>query len=239
MKHLLLLLSLLTFVRPVSAQLDAEIHSLCIDAKDYSGCINTNKKSESNIIPPRKTIDFLQDDLVEGWTFYEGPFGKSVTYIKPDTTKKLMVRSIFGRYFQFSYIQRNYVPPVPATDGYYGAMKPEKTTCEWKNKKSICTTYPATRRWHPGAPGQLETFKEESSLAIIDCKDKTAKWSKANRSWRTTLPYFVQRSMKDYCKRIDSLSPSENKQYASGTPKAEELRFIDKNRIDNRLESEE
>ena len=224
---------------PALAIVDPEIHRLCMEANDYSGCVNINNELESKKVPPKQVIDFLQDELYEGWTSYAAPFGKSITFIKPKTTEKLMVRSTFGRYFQFSYVQRDYVPPVSPTDGYYGAMEPERTTCEWKQKKSVCTTYPATRRWHPGKPGQLETFNEESSLAIVDCKDKTAKWSKANRSWRTTLPYFVKRSIKDFCQRIDTLSPSENKKYASGAPTSEELRFIDKNRAYNRLESDD
>ena len=49
---------------------------------------------------------------------------------------------------------------------------------------------------------------------------------------------FCEKSMKDFCKKIDSLPASKSKKYASGTPKAEELRFIDENRIDNQLENE-
>ena len=102
---------------PALAIVDPEIHRLCMEVKDYSGCVNINNELENKKVPPKQVIDFLQDELYEGWTSYAAPFGKSITFIKPKTTEKLLVRSTFGRYFQFSYVQRDYVPPVSPTDG--------------------------------------------------------------------------------------------------------------------------
>ena len=215
--------------QPVLAQVDSDIHILCIDAKDYSGCVNLNKNSEKNSETPKEKTDILGKKIIRGWIPYEAPAGKSVSYLSPETIKKLMVRSTFGRYFEFSYLQRDYVPPVPAKQGYYGPLKPEETTCEWKSGKRYCITYPASRTWHPGTPAQPESVKEEESLAIVDCNDKTAKWSKSNRSWRNKLPYFIQSSIKDFCHRVKFLPESSNKKYASGTPSVEDIEFVKKN----------
>ena len=216
--------------QPVLAQVDSDIHALCIDAKDYSGCVNLNKNSEKILKASKEERDILGEEIIKGWISYEAPAGKSVSYVNPETIKKLMVRSTFGRYFQFSYLQRDYVPPVPAKQGYYGPWKPEETTCEWKSGKRYCTTYPASRNWYPGTPAQQESVKEEESLAIVDCKDRTAKWSKSNRSWRSRLPYFIQASIKDFCYRVESLPESTNSKYASGTPSLEDIEFVNRNR---------
>ena len=216
--------------QPVLAQVDSEIHALCIDAKDYSGCVNLNKNSEKKSEAPKEKTDILGKTIIRDWILYEAPLGKSVSYLSPETIKKLKVRTTFGRYFEFSYLQRDYVPPVPAKQGYYGPLKPEETTCEWKGGKRYCTTYPASRTWYPGTPMQPESVKEEESLAIVDCKDRTAKWSESNRSWRNKLPYFIQASIKDFCHRVESLPESSNKKYASGTPSLEDIEFINKNR---------
>jgi hypothetical protein len=225
-------LSVSLISQPVLAQVDSEIHALCIDAKDYSGCVYQNKNSKKipKALKKKKKRDILGKNIIKGWISYEAPAGKSVSYLNPETIKKLMVRTTFGRYFEFSYLQRDYVPPVPAKQGYYGSLKPEETTCEWKSGKRYCTTYPASRTWYPGTPGQPESVKEEESLAIVDCKDRTAKWSESNRSWRNKLPYFIQASIKDFCHRVRSLPKSTNNKYASGTPSSEDVEFINKNR---------
>ena len=231
MKRLLFFaLSVSLTSQPVLAQVDSEIHALCIDAKDYSGCVNLNTNSKKSPIDSKENRDILGKKVIKGWISYEAPAGKSVSYLSPETIKKLEVRSAFGRYFEFYYLQRDYIPPVPAKQGYYGQLKPEETTCEWKSGKRYCTTYPASRTWYPGTPGQPESVKEEESMAIVDCKDRTAKWSESNRSWRNKLPYFIQASIKDFCHRVESLPESSNKKYASGTPSLEDIEFINKNR---------
>ena len=213
----------------VLARVDLEIHTLCIDAKDYAGCVNLNKNAKKAPDTYNGKKDILGKNIIKGWIPYESPAGKSVTYISPETTNKLMVRSTFGRYFEFSYLQRNYVPPVPAKQGYYGPLMPEETTCEWKSGKRYCTTYPASRTWYQGTPAQLESVKEEESMAMVDCKDRTAKWSNSNRSWRNRLPYFIQASIKDFCHRVESLPESTNRKHASGTPSLEDIEFINRN----------
>ena len=44
MKRLLLpLLASLGFPTAVNANVDAEVHKKCLEARDYAGCVNTNK----------------------------------------------------------------------------------------------------------------------------------------------------------------------------------------------------
>ena len=45
MKHLLLpLLATLALPTAVNANIDSEVHKKCLDARDYAGCVKTNKK---------------------------------------------------------------------------------------------------------------------------------------------------------------------------------------------------
>ena len=48
MKRLLLpLLAALALPTSVNANVDAEVHKKCLEARDYAGCVNTNKNFSS------------------------------------------------------------------------------------------------------------------------------------------------------------------------------------------------
>ena len=51
MKRLLLsLLAALALPTAVNANVDAEVHKKCLEARDYAGCVNTNKNLYLSLI---------------------------------------------------------------------------------------------------------------------------------------------------------------------------------------------
>ena len=45
MKHLLLpLIAFITLPNTINAEISDELHKRCLEARDYAGCVNTNKK---------------------------------------------------------------------------------------------------------------------------------------------------------------------------------------------------
>lgn len=64
MKRLLLLLVLLTIAAPTVAEVDPKIHKLCIEAKDYAGCVSAMKGETTP--GTVRTINSQGADVAEG-----------------------------------------------------------------------------------------------------------------------------------------------------------------------------
>ncbi len=48
MKRLILpLIASITLTNTIKAEISDELHKKCLEARDYTGCVNTNKKSTS------------------------------------------------------------------------------------------------------------------------------------------------------------------------------------------------
>ena len=173
-----------------------------------------------------QNVDILNKPIVKNWIYYESPDLESVTYVNPKTVKKVKVRSAFGRYFDFTYLKRDRVPPVPATHGYYGVIHPEKTTCQREANKEVCTAYPAVRKWIPGTQFIPESVNEVIDYGIVDCKDGTARWSKSNKRWRKAGLYFLQGAINDFCGKVNTLKESKNMKYSDGSPTKADRKFL-------------
>ena len=215
---------------PASANTVETVHDLCKNARDYEGCFKALQGQRNGQISYESTTDILGLPIIPNWIMHKNILLKSVTYIDPVSIKRLLVRSVYGRYFTFSYIKRDFTAAIPAVQGYYGKIIPEKSTCEWEKGKKHCTTYPAYRIWHPAKPAKPAYIKEERNIAVLDCRDRTAKWSSRIRRWRSANTYFLLKSIDRYCKDLNALPISENLKYASGTPSADDLEFIRSNK---------
>ena len=210
-----------------SELLGSDVAKFCLQAVDYSGCIKTLIQYQP--LPQgltEKSYDIVGEPIINGWDYIEDPANRSATYINPKTVTKLKVRGIYGRYFRFTYIQRKYVPPIPAREGYYGEMIPAETICEWKKDKQVCSERPAVQPWIPAIAAKPATFLEEYSDSVVDCKDETAKWSKSNRRWRPAKAYFVINAISKYCSNVDSLPASKDMSFSSGSPTFEDYKYI-------------
>jgi len=209
------------------SQVDPGIHKACLDARDYIGCVEKNQISFKEAQKPiGKSLDMLNKPIIANWIAYKSPYGQSITYINPETVKKVKVRSTFGRYFEFTYLKRDKVPSVPATQGYFGEIKPGRTTCRRKSSAEVCTTYPAERNWIPGTEFIPESVKEVTGYGIVDCKDETARWSIDNKRWRKADLYYLRAAINEFCVKVGSLKKSKNMKYSRGRPSIDDLKYI-------------
>ena len=92
MKRLLLpLVAALALPTAVNANVDLEVHKLCLPAADYLGCVKamTTKSTEKKINKTTKR-NFTRDD------------GKNVVF-DPKTVFAKKIREEYGRYIKFNY----------------------------------------------------------------------------------------------------------------------------------------
>ena len=229
---------------PSSWSASEDAHSACLDAQDYQGCVLVQKCMKakdisgciesiktktggSNQAPiPQDDLDFLGKKKIEGMTPYEDPSGRQVFYVDHQFIAKLKVRSVYGRYLYFPYTRRYEVPAQPEVPGYWSQIKAAETKCNWNQGSYKCTAKPATGYWVPKKEAVPAYITTEGSDAVVDCKDKTAKWSKDNRRWRSATSGFITYVMNDYCSRVKSLPSAPLTKYAKGEPTPDELRFI-------------
>ena len=221
-----------------------DAHSACLDAQDYQGCVLAQrcmkakdifgciksiktKKEDSNKAPKsQENLDFLGKRKIKGMTPYEDRSGRQIFYIDHQFIAKLKVRSVYGRYLHFPYTRRYEVPAKPEVPGYWSQIKAAETICNWNQSSYKCTTKPATGYWVSKKETVPAYITTEGSDAVIDCKDKTAKWSKGNRRWRSATSGFIAYVMDDYCSRVKSLPSAPLTKYATGEPTPHDLRFI-------------
>ena len=178
---------------PALAEVDAKTHKLCLEAKDYLGCIKAQGKKTNNEINTSACdkylgtfgstyIDCLKSVGVQGFrntnpqTSYE-PESDDVevkhgfTYRK-STVKQLKVRGTYGRYLTFWGRSMN---AYQGTPGYYNPGSPGSVNCS-TNSFGYTTTTSCNRTgyiapsYSPGTQGGTQRGWFEYEL---DCRDGT------------------------------------------------------------------
>ena len=89
MRRLLLLLPLL-FAAPISAEVDPAVHKLCVDAKDYSGCVQTQLSLSEKAKSEPKTDATSNPIELTSWQkhLYENPSLKDWAEANPSLAEK-------------------------------------------------------------------------------------------------------------------------------------------------------
>ena len=89
MKSLLLLLPLL-LAAPISAQVDPAVHKLCVDAKDYSGCVQTQLSLSKKAKLESKPVATSKPTELTPWQNHlnENPSLKAWVEANPSLAKK-------------------------------------------------------------------------------------------------------------------------------------------------------
>ena len=57
MKRVLLFAALISLATPIDAQVDPKTHKLCLDARDYKGCVEAMSNSD---VPKVKTVEVIE-----------------------------------------------------------------------------------------------------------------------------------------------------------------------------------
>ena len=205
-----------------------DILEKCLPAADFEGCVRVLRKIKQNKIKDSKlkTIDILGKKKIPGWKIIENHSRNEVLYINERGVEKVMVRGVFGRYITYDYVKRYYVEPREATPGRYGEWIPGETVCKREDNEEKCTTKPATRPWYPGrtaVPGYVDQI---STFVVIDCFDRTGKWSTGDLRWRRIRGGHAENIANNYCSRIEDLPESLITKYEKGTPTDDDFRAI-------------
>ncbi|KZR80305.1 Tetratricopeptide repeat [Prochlorococcus marinus str. MIT 1342] len=139
------------------AEIDAELHKLCIDAKDYKGCIEARTEPSSEVESNENEVEVSTPSTYN----YE-----------KDSVRQLKIRGKYGRYLTFIGRTAN---TYSGTSGSYSPGSGGTLNCSTYGSSTSTTTncyrtgYVAPS-YTPGRPGgtQHQRFRYE-----LDCQDQT------------------------------------------------------------------
>ena len=194
---------------PALAEIDPKIHKLCLDAKDYSGCVKTisgNDESVNNqssmtekcwgdglerACLAKEGIDNLGMPKLVNW-FYDHDAAGNISYWEADLvrTKEQGVpkyKRYFiphkgqKRYWGVKYVMKYFVNAQPGYSGSSTTIGSASTSCTAYGGQAFCNTTPAATINIPGRSAQPAQIKSYQGLYVYDCKDKTEGYYTANK----------------------------------------------------------
>jgi len=186
---------------PALAEVDPKIHKLCIEAKDYAGCVKSmNSQSESanatsetdekcwgngleRICLAKGGMDNLGMPKLIGW-FYQYGAGGNIQYYEADLERTMSLNEPkFKRYFiphkgQKRYIglksvNRVFVNAKPGYSGSSTTIGSASTSCSTYGGQTFCNTTPALTINIPGRSSQPAKIDTAEGLIVSDCKEQT------------------------------------------------------------------
>ena len=173
-KRLLFVPLLGSLVLPTSAQVDPKTHKLCLDARDYLGCVKAMEGSkieeastesvDSVENSSRPTVDQKKTGgLQQGEVEVEYGF----TYF-PQSVRQLKIRERYGRYLFFiGRSQSEY----SASSGTFLPGSPGTTSCNTFGSYTSCIPIGGVApSYIPGQPGGVQ---KRQYIYHLDCKDLT------------------------------------------------------------------
>ena len=161
---------------------DTSIHSKCINAIDYQGCMkyqssqqNKNKIfSESNCIEKlcspdevTQSTDNLGMKIIKGFYFREDPIERYAMYLDLDNLYEVNSKGDYGRFFHARSVIRFY---SKGFEGYSSLIGGGVTNCSTYSSSINCTT---RRSRLINIPAKEAGPRQNKLDFIYDCKDKT------------------------------------------------------------------
>tara|TARA_Y100001968_G_scaffold332071_1_gene388912 strand:+ start:1286 stop:2344 length:1059 start_codon:yes stop_codon:yes gene_type:complete len=175
--------------------IDSNLHKMCLEANDYSGCISANSdkdelgqqkfvssslnqnKEEPECKPGewcigKKGTDFLGGPIIPGWYYKELYAEREVMYEDPKLYK-VLVRGKYGRYIHRKALFRYYQDAKAGTSGSSITTGSYNTNCYGDTYSMNCTTEAPTTTYIPGRRAVPAGIYHNKYDIIIDCKDRT------------------------------------------------------------------
>ena len=133
----------------VAQSVNQEIHKLCLEAKDYAGCVQSNggkaparagaaaeskdsvrseECSAGNVCVAKPGSDQLGLPKVVGWSYKYWPSSNVVQYWKMPP-RRVPHKGQPDRYVAIDFVEHYYQQPIAATPGHYQEITPKKKTC--------------------------------------------------------------------------------------------------------------
>lgn len=174
MKRVFFFSALICLALPADAQVDPKTHKLCLDARDYMGCVKamedskikeaTTKSGYSIDDPARPILGHQKTGgLHEGEVEVEYGF----TYF-PQSVRQLKIRERYGRYLFFiGRSQSEY----SASSGTFLPGSPGSTSCTSFGTYTSCVPIGGVApSYIPGQPGGVQ---RRQYIYHLDCQDLT------------------------------------------------------------------
>ncbi len=214
---------------PAQAGIDPVIHNICIDSKDYTGCVQSQTVGIQ--VPTRVSEECWKDDdndrlcvasegedrfglpKKEGWIYWTDING-NVSYYEWDGKRRWengRPRPVFymiphksePRYIGSNQLFRYMQNPTPSRSATIGSAN---TYCSGSGAYLSCKTTPAPTITIPGNAGGTIT---ERLLYVFDCKEST--WVYYNENGRPSGKWLKDTSTQPSCKEIKELPILEYK----------------------------
>jgi len=144
-----------------------ELHQLCIEAKDYAGCV----KTQSTGVP--------KDDGKRRWERDDG----DVVVFDPLSVKAIMVNEKFGRYMEYRYVLRGISAGSPGFSTP-GVQMPSIARTNVYGSTAYTTITPGATVGAVSIPGKPGGAFSSNWRVEVDCIDYTANWDGDSESWR-------------------------------------------------------
>ena len=238
LKNIFFILALLIVAQGKVNSEENKIHKLCLDARDYQGCINSNKgpKNNQNIITSekeqcrgdkpiiciaKKGYDFIGSPKIVGWDYFEDPTDFTVTYLQ-NVPYKVKAKGEYGRYIDLSTIIRTYSGPTAGTSSTI--IGGGATNC-YDSGYGTFTCNSTSPTIIPGKPSTPGGIYQSRFRVVLDCEDKKyreydtynipsiGRTIRKKSRWRALssekASSRVKRIAKEYCSNIDSLITSD------------------------------
>ena len=161
------LLAVILVAQSAAPVVSPEIHKLCLDAKDYQGCVNaqTSKSADPN-----------------GKRRWERDSGELVVF-DPLSVKAIQARGQWGRYIEYRYVYRGY---QQGSSGYSspGVQMPSTATTSVYGNTAYTTITPGATVGAFSIPGRAGGPVSRTWKVQADCVDFTADWEGDDQGWR-------------------------------------------------------
>ena len=217
-----------------SDQNESEIIDICMEAKDFQGCMNTflpNNKFNIETSEDEDELDFLGLPKLneKEWFPIEDKIKRSINYVSL-FPRKVKVRGIYGRYMSVSWVSRFYQEPRAGTQSKIISSGSSSVNCSTIGSSVSCYSSGPTITTIPGTPSKPGGVKQSVSEVIIDCLDNTRQYieeGKLKSGWKKNSKGSLLRQIrKMYCGEIFSLDKSEVKIYEKGEPNAKDKQAL-------------
>ena len=182
----------------VAQSVNQEIHKLCVEAKDYAGCVQSNggkaparagvaaeskdslrseECSAGNVCVAMPGRDQLGLPKVVGWSYKYLPSSNVVQYWQMPP-RRVPHKGQPDRYVAIKFVEHYYQQPTAATPGHYQEITPKKKTCTptfgggtWVNGQ-----------WKPRPSGQTCTTTAATKVWVAGTP--AVPGGPRSRSWR-------------------------------------------------------
>jgi hypothetical protein len=168
-----------------------EIHKLCLDAKDYQGCVSA------------QTTQLAGPNEKRRWERDSG----EVIIFDPTSVKAIQVRGQWGRYIEYRYTYRGYQEGSTAYSSP-GVQMPSTATTSVYGNTAYTTITPGATIGAFSIPGRAGGQVSRAWKVQADCTEFTADWEGDDQGWRKLRAASLKEdSSKEALKILEEFCP--------------------------------